>query len=55
LRALPRSRRRLDLRQAAELIHAVVAAKTHTRTLYRKLDVSDRQDAVARGRELGLI
>ena len=29
--------------------------KTHTRMLYRKLDVSDRQDAVARGRELGLI
>jgi LuxR family transcriptional regulator, maltose regulon positive regulatory protein len=29
--------------------------KTHTRTLYRKLGVSDRQDAVARGRELGLI
>jgi LuxR family transcriptional regulator, maltose regulon positive regulatory protein len=29
--------------------------KTHTRTLYRKLEVSDRQDAVARGRELGLI
>jgi LuxR family maltose regulon positive regulatory protein len=29
--------------------------KTHARTLYRKLDVSDRQDAVARGRELGLI
>jgi LuxR family transcriptional regulator, maltose regulon positive regulatory protein len=29
--------------------------KTHTRTLYRKLDVSDRQEAVARGRELGLI
>ena len=29
--------------------------KTHTRTLYRKLHVSDRQDAVARGRELGLI
>jgi LuxR family transcriptional regulator, maltose regulon positive regulatory protein len=29
--------------------------KTHTRTLYRKLDVSDRHDAVARGRELGLI
>jgi len=29
--------------------------KTHTRTLYRKLDVSDRQDAVTRGRELGLI
>jgi LuxR family transcriptional regulator, maltose regulon positive regulatory protein len=29
--------------------------KTHTRTLYRKLGVSDRQGAVARGRELGLI
>ncbi len=29
--------------------------KTHTRTLYRKLDVSDRREAVARGRELGLI
>lgn len=29
--------------------------KSHTRALYRKLDVSDRQDAVARGRELGLI
>jgi LuxR family transcriptional regulator, maltose regulon positive regulatory protein len=29
--------------------------KTHARTLYRKLDVSDRQDAVARGRELGLL
>jgi LuxR family maltose regulon positive regulatory protein len=29
--------------------------KTHARTLYRKLDVSDRHDAVARGRELGLI
>jgi LuxR family transcriptional regulator, maltose regulon positive regulatory protein len=29
--------------------------KTHTRMLYRKLDVSDRKGAVARGRELGLI
>jgi LuxR family transcriptional regulator, maltose regulon positive regulatory protein len=29
--------------------------KTHTRTLYRKLGVSDRQDAVTRGRELGVI
>jgi LuxR family transcriptional regulator, maltose regulon positive regulatory protein len=29
--------------------------KTHTRALYRKLDVSDRQQAVAKGRELGLI
>ena len=29
--------------------------KTHTRTLYRKLGVSDRQDAVTRARELGLM
>jgi LuxR family maltose regulon positive regulatory protein len=29
--------------------------KTHTRALYRKLGVSDRQDAVAKARELGLI
>ena len=29
--------------------------KTHTRTLYRKLEVSDRHDAVTRGRELGLL
>jgi len=29
--------------------------KTHTRVLYRKLGVSDRQGAVAMGRELGLI
>jgi LuxR family transcriptional regulator, maltose regulon positive regulatory protein len=29
--------------------------KTHARALYRKLGVSDRQEAVARGHELGLI
>jgi len=29
--------------------------KTHTRALYRKLGASDRQDAVAKGRELGLM
>jgi LuxR family transcriptional regulator, maltose regulon positive regulatory protein len=29
--------------------------KTHTRALYRKLGVSDRQDAVARARHLGLM
>jgi LuxR family transcriptional regulator, maltose regulon positive regulatory protein len=29
--------------------------KTHTRALYRKLGVSDRQDAVARARELGIM
>ena len=29
--------------------------KTHTRALYRKLGASDRQDAVAKGRELGIM
>ena len=29
--------------------------KTHTRALYRKLGVSDRQDAVAKARELGIM
>jgi LuxR family maltose regulon positive regulatory protein len=29
--------------------------KTHTRSIFRKLGVSNRADAVARGRELGLL
>jgi LuxR family transcriptional regulator, maltose regulon positive regulatory protein len=29
--------------------------KTHTKSIYRKLGVSQREDAVARARELGLI
>jgi len=29
--------------------------KTHTRALYRKLGVSDRQDAVVKARELGIM
>ena len=29
--------------------------KTHTRALYRKLGVCDRQDAVAKARELGIM
>ncbi len=38
-----------------ELYLSPNTVKTHRRALYRKLEVSDRQDAVARGRELGLI
>ena len=46
----------LSLRDISrELYLSQNTIKTHTRTLYRKLDVSDRHDAVARGRELGLI
>jgi ATP/maltotriose-dependent transcriptional regulator MalT len=46
----------LSLREIGrELYLSQNTIKSHTRMLYRKLDVSDRQDAVARGRELGLI
>jgi LuxR family transcriptional regulator, maltose regulon positive regulatory protein len=38
-----------------ELYLSPNTVKSHTRALYRKLGVSDRQEAVARGRELGLI
>jgi len=40
---------------ARELYIAYNTVKTHTRTIYRKLDASTRHDAVARGRELNLI
>jgi LuxR family maltose regulon positive regulatory protein len=40
---------------ASELFLSLNTVKGYTRSLYRKLDVGTRQDAVARGRELGLI
>ena len=40
---------------ARELYIAYNTVKTHTRTIYRKLDASTREDAVARARELELI
>ncbi len=40
---------------ASELFIAYNTVKTHTRTIYRKLDASTREEAVARGRELKLI
>lgn len=40
---------------ASELFIAYNTVKTHTRTIYRKLDASTREEAVARGRELNLI
>jgi LuxR family maltose regulon positive regulatory protein len=39
----------------AELYVSFNTVKTHTRSIFRKLGVASRADAVARGRELGLI
>lgn len=40
---------------ASELFVSVNTIKTHVRHVYRKLDVDNRRDAVARGRELRLL
>ena len=40
---------------AGELFVSVNTVKTHVKTIYRKLDVTSRRDAVARARELRLI
>ncbi len=40
---------------AKELFVSLNTVKTHTQSIYRKLGVSDRKDAVSRGRELGLL
>jgi len=40
---------------AAELFVSVNTVKTHLKHIYRKLDVSERRDAVRRGRELHLL
>jgi LuxR family maltose regulon positive regulatory protein len=39
---------------AEELVVALGTVKAHTATIYRKLDVNSRTQAVARARELGL-
>jgi LuxR family maltose regulon positive regulatory protein len=40
---------------ASEMFVSVNTVKTHLKHIYRKLDVSDRRDAVRRGRELRLL
>ena len=40
---------------ATEMFVSVNTVKTHLKHIYRKLDVSERRDAVRRGRELRLL
>ena len=53
LRLLPTLLRTPEI--AGELFVSVNTVKTHVKSIYRKLDVSSRRDAVARSRELRLI
>jgi LuxR family maltose regulon positive regulatory protein len=40
---------------AGEMFVSVNTVKTHLKHIYRKLDVSERRDAVRRGRDLHLL
>ena len=53
LRLLPTLLRTPEI--AGELFVSINTVKTHVKSIYRKLGVSSRRDAVARGRELRLI
>jgi len=45
-----------SLREIASALYlSLNTVKTHSRSIYRKLDASSREQAVARGRELGLL
>lgn len=47
---------RLSLREVGRELHVSLnTVKTHTRAIYRKLDVSGRQQAVQRGRDLAIL
>jgi LuxR family maltose regulon positive regulatory protein len=49
-------RGRLSLREiGAQLYVSVNTVKSHTRAIYRKLDVASRDEAIKRARELGLL
>ncbi len=45
----------LSNREIADQLSAVGTTKTHPNHIYRKLDVDSRNQAVARGTELGLL
>jgi LuxR family transcriptional regulator, maltose regulon positive regulatory protein len=46
----------LSLREIAEKLYVSAnTVKTHARAIYRKLDVSTRDDAVNRGRDAGIL
>lgn len=53
LEYLPRRTKNKDI--AADLFVSVNTLKTHLRSIYRKLGVGDRDEAVARARDLGLL
>ena len=45
-----------SLRESAQVLNVSMnTVKTHTRAIYRKLGVSTREDAVQRGRALGIL
>jgi DNA-binding NarL/FixJ family response regulator len=47
---------RLSLREIGRELHVSLnTVKSHTRAIYRKLDVSGRQQAVQRGRDLAIL
>jgi LuxR family transcriptional regulator, maltose regulon positive regulatory protein len=53
LRLLPSE---ASLREIASSLYVSLnTVKTHARSIYRKLDASSREQAVERGRELGLL
>jgi len=46
----------LSLREIGQLLYlSPNTVKTHAKAIYRKLDVSTRHDAIARGRDIGIL